>query len=69
MNIRKNSTAAKCGLKPGDIIVSINHNTPYKYTLQQINSLLKSEEDIWITLEVERESLVLKFKFRLEDEL
>ena len=69
VNIRKNSTAEKCGLKPGDIIVTINHNTPYKYTLQQINALLKSEEDIWITLEVERDSLLLKFRFRLEDEL
>ncbi|HJY11743.1 MAG TPA: PDZ domain-containing protein, partial [Flavobacterium sp.] len=69
VNIRKNSTAEKCGLKPGDIIVTINHNTPHKYTLQQINALLKSEEDIWITLEVERDSLLLKFRFRLEDEL
>jgi hypothetical protein len=69
VNIRKYSTAEKCGLKPGDIIVSINQNKPYKYSLQQINALLKSEEDIWITLEVERDSLVLKFKFKLEDEL
>lgn len=69
VNIRKNSAAEKCGLKPGDIIVTINHNTPYKYSLQQINTLLKSEEDIWITLEVERDSLILKFRFKLEDEL
>ncbi|MDR7370872.1 PDZ domain-containing protein [Flavobacterium aquidurense] len=69
VNIRKNSTAEKCGLKQGDIIVSINHVTPYKYTLQQINTLLKSEEDIWINMEVERESLILKFRFKLEDEL
>lgn len=69
VNIRKNSTAAKCGLKTGDIIVSINGNIPYKYSLQQINALLKSEEDIWISLEVERNSLILKFRFKLEDEL
>lgn len=69
VNIRKKSAAEKCGLQKGDIIVSINNNIPYKYTLQQINTLLKSEEDIWITLEVERNSLLLKFKFKLEDEL
>lgn len=69
VNIRKNSAADRCGLQKGDIIVSINKNVPYKYTLQQINTLLKSEEDIWINLEVERKSLILKFKFKLEDEL
>ncbi|WP_278022373.1 PDZ domain-containing protein [Flavobacterium ginsengisoli] len=61
--------AEKCGLRKGDIIVSINKNQPYKYTLQQINNLLKSEDDVWINLEVERNSLVLKFRFKLEDEL
>lgn len=69
VNIRKNSAAEKCGLQKGDIIVRINNNVPYKYSLQQINALLKSEEDIWITLEVERNSLILKFRFKLEDEL
>ncbi|OXA98099.1 signal protein PDZ [Flavobacterium oncorhynchi] len=69
VNIRKNSAAEKCGLQKGDIIISINGDRPYKFTLQQINQLLKSEEDIFINLEVERNSLVLKFRFRLEDEL
>lgn len=69
VNIRKNSPAERCGLKRGDIIVSINNVKPYKYNLQQINNLLKSEEDIWINLEIERDSLVLKFRFKLEDEL
>ncbi|MFG4001647.1 PDZ domain-containing protein [Flavobacterium aquidurense] len=69
VNIRKNSAAEKCGLQKGDIIVSINRNVPYKYSLQQINTLLKSEEDIWINLEVERNSVILKFRFKLEDEL
>ncbi|WP_276380753.1 PDZ domain-containing protein [Flavobacterium sp. H4147] len=69
VNIRKNSAAEKCGLQKGDIIVSINKERPYKYTLQQINQLLKSEDDVWITLEVERNSLILKFHFKLEDEL
>jgi len=69
VNIRKHSAADKCGLQRGDIIVSINKILPYKYSLQQINNLLKSEEDIWVNIEVERNSLILKFRFKLEDEL
>lgn len=69
VNIRKKSAAEKCGLKKGDIIVKINNALPYKYSLQQINGLLKSEEDVWINLDVERDSVILKFRFRLEDEL
>lgn len=69
VNVRKNSATEKCGLLKGDIIISINKTQPYKYTLQQINNLLKSEDDIWINIEVERNSVVLKFRFRLEDEL
>lgn len=69
VNVRKKSAAEKSGLQKGDVIISINNTKPYKYTLQQINNLLKSEEDIWINLEVERNSVLLKFRFRLEDEL
>lgn len=69
VNVRKSSAAEKCGLRKGDIIVSINRTQPYKYSLQQINNLLKSEDDVWVDLEVERNSLVLKFRFKLEDEL
>ena len=69
VNIRKNSAAEKCGLQKGDIIVSVNKVLPYKYSLQQINSLLKSSDHPWITLEIERKSLLLRFKLKLEDEL
>jgi len=69
VNVRRNSAAEKCGLRKGDVIVSINNIQPYRYSLQQINNLLKSEEDIWVNMEVERNSVVLKFRFKLEDEL
>jgi len=69
VNVRRNSAAAKCGLLKGDIIVSINKIQPYKFSLQQINNLLKSEDDVWINLEIERNSVILKFRFKLEDEL
>jgi len=66
-NIRKNSPAENSGLQKGDVIISINRNPAYKYSLQQINSLLRSEEDKWITIEIEREKQKLKFRFQLID--
>lgn len=66
-NLRKNSPAALCGLQLGDVIVSINSNLAHKYTLQQMNSFLKSEDEKWITVEVLREGVVLKFKFQLQN--
>jgi len=65
-NVRKNSPAERSGLLRGDVIVSINHVTGYKYTLQQINELLKSEDGKWLTIEIERDGQILKFKFQLK---
>ena len=67
LNLREDSTAALSGLQKGDIIVSINKVKAYRYTLQEINSLLKPEEEKWITIEVERNSQILSFKFLLTD--
>lgn len=68
-NIRKKSPAEISGLQKGDIILSINRNPAYKYTLQQINMLLRSEDDKWITLEIERNGKPYVFKFQLIDVL
>lgn len=68
-HIRKNSAAEKSGLRVGDAIVSINNRVAYKFTLEEINSLLRSEEEKWITVEVERDSQILKFGFQLIDVL
>lgn len=64
-NVRKNSTAALSGIQKDDILVSINGQPAYKYSLEKINSILKSDEERWITIEVEREKKLLKFKFQL----
>lgn len=66
-HVRKNSSAAKAGLQKGDILILINNNVTHKYTLQEINSLFKSEALNWISIEVERESEILKFRFQLDD--
>ena len=68
-HVRKNSPAAISGLQKGDVIVSINNRPGYDYSLEKINSLLKSEEEDWISFEVERESQILKFKFQLQNVL
>lgn len=64
-NVRNSSTAAISGLQKGDVLISINGIPAYKYSLEKINSLLKSEEEKWITFEVERDSQLLKIKFQL----
>lgn len=65
-NIRKNSIAESSGLQKGDIVVSINNSPAYKYTLQEINEILKSEEGKWLQFVIERGSMQLKFKFQLK---
>lgn len=68
-NVRKNSPAAIAGLQKGDLLILINRSPAYKYSLQEINAFFKSEEEKWITLEVERNSEILKFSFQLFDVL
>jgi hypothetical protein len=65
-NVRKSSPAELCGLKKGDVLVSVNGTSCYRYSLQDINTILKSEEGKLITIEVERNKQVMKFSFRLK---
>jgi C-terminal processing protease CtpA/Prc len=51
-NIKKH-LAAKSGLLKGDVIISINKNPAYKYSLQKINLFLRPESEKWITIEIE----------------
>ena len=64
-NVRKNSPAAISGLQKGDVVLKINNILAYQFTLEKINMLLKSEDEKWITFEVERDSKPMKFKFQL----
>jgi hypothetical protein len=66
-NIRSKSPAEIVGLKIEDIIVSINNTTVNNFSLQKINQLLKSEDEKWITIEVDRNGQILKFRFQLKD--
>ncbi len=68
-NVRKNSPAAISGLQKGDVVVKINAAPAYQFTLEKINLLLKSEEEKWITFEVDRDGKLIIFKFQLHNVL
>jgi hypothetical protein len=68
-NIRKGSIAANSGLQKGDVILSINKIEAYKFTLEKIQAFLRPDEEKWITIEVDRDSKILIFKFKLLDVL
>lgn len=65
-NVRKDSPAAIAGLKKEDIIVTINNQNGYNFTLEKINELLKSEEGKSIEFEIDRKGKIMKFKFQLK---
>jgi PDZ domain len=65
-NLRKNSPAEICGLKKGDLILEINNNKVFNYTLQEINELLKSEEGKTINITINRNDIEYQFKFQLK---
>ncbi len=65
-SVRKNSPAEASGIQVGDLIISINKVEAYRYSLQSINDLLKSEEGKWLYFDVERNGKPLKFKFQLK---
>lgn len=66
-HLRKNSPAKNSGLQKGDIIKTVNGMMAYKYSLEKLNSLLSSDYEKWITIEVERKNQILKFRFQLKD--
>ena len=64
-NVRKGSESEKAGLLAGDVVKSINGKDVQKYSLNEVNSFLKSEKEKFITIEVLRKGRPLKFRFKL----
>ncbi|WP_395075618.1 aspartyl protease family protein [Flavobacterium sp.] len=64
--VRPNSPAEIAGILKEDVIVRINGTDAFRYKLQDINQIMQSEEDRWITIEVQRKNKILKFKFQLK---
>jgi len=65
-NVREKSNAEEVGVKKDDIIVKINKNTAYNYSLQDINELLMSEEGKSIEIVIDRKGRFYTFKIKLK---
>ena len=64
-----NSSNPNCGSSSALIVillVSINKQKAYNLDIQKITDLFQSEEGKYITIEVNRNGKLLKFKFQLE---
>ncbi|SDB53226.1 PDZ domain (Also known as DHR or GLGF) [Flavobacteriaceae bacterium MAR_2010_188] len=67
--IRKESAAQKSGLKVGDIVIRVNGDDTSKYQLQEVISNFFDDDGKLITIDVDRNGILMRFKFRLENVL
>ncbi len=65
-SVRQDSPADRVGIKKGDKLVKINSQSTNQYSLQQINTIFKSEEGKTINIELDRAGQRLKLSFQLE---
>ena len=66
VEIRPDSPAERAGLMIGDILISLNGRAAYRFSLNDINNLLSSEEGKKIKLKINREGIEKEVAFRLE---
>jgi hypothetical protein len=67
LNIRKNSTAEKAGLRLGDEIVKINGNSVYRMSLEKLNDILNEDSQRKVTIIVLRNGKKFAFSFKIVD--
>lgn len=65
-SVRSLSAAAEAGFQENDQVLSINGKVAYKLTLDQINKLLRGEENKLIRVEIKRGSQILQLSFLLK---
>lgn len=65
-NVRFNSPGGNAGALKGDVVKRINGIEAYRYSLEEINRLMQSEEGKTISLEIERKGVIIKVKFELK---
>ena len=67
--VRKNSPAGKAGILPEDVIVTLQDKSINKYDLEEVRTLMSSEEGKQIHLKVNRNGKIIKAAFKLNDRL
>ncbi len=65
--VRKDSPADLAGLQKGDIVLTINNVQSYRYKLQELMEILKSEDGKLIKIEIQRGKITKEISFRLKD--
>lgn len=64
--VQKESPASIAGILVGDKIKRINGRNIQRYSLQEINEMMQSEEGKWIYIDIERKGTPIAFKFQLK---
>ncbi|WP_228850664.1 aspartyl protease family protein [Aegicerativicinus sediminis] len=67
VQVRENSPAEKAGLLVGDVVISINNKDTSKHSLQEVNGLFHDKDGKIMSLKIERDGLLMKYKFRLKN--
>lgn len=67
VELREGSPAKEAGLKVGDIIVSVNGKEAHTLKLQDVTSYFRNDVGRNVKLKVQREDVVLRFEFKLQD--
>lgn len=68
-SVRAASPAEKAGLRKSDRLKMVNGFPAYKFSLQQVNTLLRDHPDRILVLVIERDGAEVEVKVRLEDVL
>ncbi|MEO9077051.1 MAG: aspartyl protease family protein [Gelidibacter sp.] len=66
VELRAGSSAERAGLKLGDVILSVNNKEVHNLKMQEVNSFFREEEGKLIKLEIDRDNVMMSFKFKLE---